>query len=58
MVRIQEASQNRLELYDLSLDLPESTDVGKDHPDLLNELSAKLSKWEEEVRQGVEVVSQ
>lgn len=58
MVCKKEADHNKLELYDLSVDLPESTDVAKEHPDLLNELSSKLNRWEEEVRKGVEVVSQ
>lgn len=55
MINIKD--QNRFELYDLSIDVEESNDVGLDNNDLINDMKHKLLLWEKEVRKGVDVIS-
>ncbi len=57
MVRIKNEKGDKFELYDLSIDLSESNDIGSDNFDLINSMIEKLIKWENDVRKGVKTVS-
>lgn len=57
MVRIINEKGDKFELYDLSIDLSESNDIGSDNFDLINSMTEKLIKWENDVRKGVKAVS-
>ncbi|WP_157637692.1 sulfatase [Flexithrix dorotheae] len=46
-----------LELYDLENDLAESVNLADEEPELVKEMQQKLIQWENEVRTGVETVS-
>jgi len=58
LVSIKDQRKNRLELYDLSIDLSESNNVGLENPDLLNNLNQKLTIWKEDIRKGAYLISQ
>ena len=55
MINIKD--QDRFELYDLSIDVKETNDVGLDNNDLINDFKEKLMLWEKEVRKGVDIIS-
>ncbi|MEZ4903478.1 MAG: sulfatase-like hydrolase/transferase [Spirosomataceae bacterium] len=57
MIHIKEQNKDRFELYNLSIDLKESKDVGLENPILLNNMKEELMKWEVDVRKGVKKVS-
>ena len=57
MVRIITEDKERFELYDLSIDVAESNDLGSDNPELMKTLKEKLTNWGINVRKGVEIVS-
>ena len=58
MVSIKDRDKNRLELYNLSIDLSESNNIQLENPDMTNNLNEKLANWKQEVRKGANIVSQ
>ncbi|WP_273275762.1 sulfatase-like hydrolase/transferase [Maribacter polysiphoniae] len=57
MVRTKKGNEYNYELYDLTHDLSESTDVGLENTTVLNDMKKRLSTWENEVRKGVKIVT-
>lgn len=57
LLSIEIENDDKIELYNLSIDIPEKNDVSSVHPELVNELLAKLETWKKEVNMGVKVVS-
>lgn len=58
LIHIENESGMQTELYNLSDDLAEMNDVGDDHPELVTELSDKLSSWKKDVTEGVDIVAE
>lgn len=58
LVWIKNKNGDKIELYNLSVDLQERNDISSDNPDLLNKLIEKIKIWEKEVTEGVIVVSE
>lgn len=57
LIRIKSKSGDKVELYNLSNDFQERNDLSSDNLELLNILIGKLKIWENEVKEGVLVVS-
>lgn len=53
LVWIKQKKGDRIELYHLSKDLQESTDLSSAYPELVNTMMARLKLWKNEVKNGV-----
>ena len=54
----KEATNTKIELFNLSEDLSEKNDLSAGHPELVNKLNTKLAVWEKEVKEGVTIIAE
>ena len=58
LVTLKTASDETIELFNLSTDISEKNNVAQNHPKIVRRLGRKLKNWQREVFKGVELVSE
>ena len=58
LINTEGDNTGNVELYNLRTDIQEKNDVSKYRSDLVDEMLTKLISWEEEVSEGVEIISE
>ena len=47
--KLVKPARNKYELYDLTIDLSEKTDIAAQHPEIVNRMKAELESWQQSV---------